>query len=76
MEAMTVAEIDIEALSRDEKLSLLDRLWESLSRVPDALPLTEAQRRELDRRLDELDAGDTSGIPWEQVLEQIRQRAN
>ena len=73
---MTVAEIDIEALSRDEKLSLLDRLWESLSRAPDALPLTEAQRRELDRRLDELDAGDTSGIPWEKVLEQIRQHAN
>lgn len=71
-----MAEINIDGLSRDEKLVLLDRLWESLSRVPDSLPLTEAQRRELDRRLDELDAGDTSGIPWEQVLEQIRLRAN
>lgn len=76
MEVMPVDQIDIEALSRDEKLALLDRLWESLSQAPDGLPLTEAQRRELDRRLDELDAGDTSGIPWEQVLEQIRLRAN
>lgn len=41
---------------------------------PDQLPLTAAQRDELDRRLDEMDRGETVGIPWNEVLERIRNR--
>jgi putative addiction module component (TIGR02574 family) len=37
--------------------------------------LTEAQRSELDRRLDDMDADNTLGIPWDQVLKQIREHA-
>lgn len=48
--------LNIAELSRDEKLDLLDRLWESLGQDPEALPLTSPQREELDRRLDELEA--------------------
>ncbi len=60
--------IDIASLSLEERLQLLDELWESLSRTPEAIPLTEAQRREIDRRLDELDREGPVGIPWEEVL--------
>lgn len=48
--------LNVAELSRDEKLDLLDRLWESLGQDPEALPLTSSQREELDRRLDELEA--------------------
>jgi putative addiction module component (TIGR02574 family) len=37
--------------------------------------LTDAQREELDRRLDDLERSGTEGIPWEEVLRQIRKRA-
>ncbi len=47
--------IDITRLSPAERLELLEQLWDSLSATPNALPLTEAQREELDRRLDDLD---------------------
>jgi len=47
--------IDIANLSAEERLRLLEELWESLSATPEAIPLTNAQREELDRRLDDLD---------------------
>jgi putative addiction module component (TIGR02574 family) len=66
--------IDIASLSVGERLQLLDELWESLSRTPEAIPVTNAQREELDRRLDELDQDRPAGIPWEEVLRRIRHR--
>ena len=44
--------IDITNLSAEERLRLLEELWDSLSATPEAIPLTNAQREELDRRLD------------------------
>jgi putative addiction module component (TIGR02574 family) len=70
-----MATIDITSLSLEERLRLLDELWESLSRTPEAIPLTEAQREELDRRLDEFDREGPVGIPWGETLRRIRGRA-
>jgi putative addiction module component (TIGR02574 family) len=70
-----VGTIAIADLSPEERLRLLERLWESLSQTPEAIPLTSAQREELDRRLDELDRDGPVGIPWEEVLGRIRSRA-
>ena len=70
-----MATIDIASLSQEERLRLLDELWESLSRTPEAIPLTQAQREELDRRLDELEREGPVGIPWDEVCGRIRGRA-
>jgi putative addiction module component (TIGR02574 family) len=67
--------IDIEKLPPEERLNLLERLWESLSDTPDAVPVTHAQRAELDRRLDELDTEGPVGIPWNDVLRELRSRS-
>jgi putative addiction module component (TIGR02574 family) len=67
--------LNIAELSRDEKLDLLDRLWESLGQDPEALPLTSSQREELDRRLDELDAEGPTGLSRDEVVAQSRARA-
>jgi putative addiction module component (TIGR02574 family) len=71
---MSEPAFNIEDLSPEQRLQLLDQLWESLRARPDQLPLTAAQRDELDRRLDEMDRGQTEGIPWEEVLDRIRNR--
>lgn len=63
---------NIDDLSQEERLTLLEQLWDSLE--PGAVPFTEAQRAELDHRLDEIDHGDVEGIPWEEVVRQIRGR--
>ena len=65
--------IDIKGLTAEERLALLGDLWDSLA--PEEIPLTEAQRTELDRRLDDLEADSDLGIPWEEVLRRIRGRS-
>ncbi len=72
---MSSSAIDIEKMSPEERLRLIEALWESLRRRPETLPLTEAQREELDRRLDELDRGETETIPWEEVKQRLRDRS-
>lgn len=70
-----MATLDIAGLTLEERLRLLDELWESLRATPDAIPLTSAQREELDRRLDELDGDGPVGIPWDEVLRRMQRCA-
>ncbi len=65
--AATMKELGIDRLSVAERLALLQEIWESLSANEDALPLTDAQRKELDRRADEDDANPADVVEWEQV---------
>jgi len=55
----------IDGLSPAEKIELLDVLWESLE--ADEVPLTDAQRAELDYRIAEHERNPSDVIPWEQV---------
>ena len=55
----------IENLSASEKAELLDALWQSLE--ADALSLTDAQRADLDRRIEQHEQNPSDVIPWEQV---------
>jgi putative addiction module component (TIGR02574 family) len=71
---MPIPALDLDKLTRDEKLQLIDAIWDNLEKDPHAFPLTESQRRELDRRLDEMDRGDVTGVPWEQVLQELQSR--
>ena len=77
---MSKPTLDIEKLSPDERLELLEELWDSLRKEPSSVPLTTAQQEELDRRLDDLEAdiesGAPLGIPWNEVLQRIRNRTS
>jgi putative addiction module component (TIGR02574 family) len=72
---MSSPAIDIQKMSPEERLRLIEALWDSLHGSPETIPLTEAQREELDRRLDELDRGATETIPWEEVKQRLRDRS-
>jgi putative addiction module component (TIGR02574 family) len=65
--------IDISELSVEERLELIEQLWDSLS--PEAITMTAAQVEELNRRLDELDREGPVGIPWNEAFGRIRNRA-
>lgn len=66
---MSKPAVDIEQLTPEERLDLIERLWDSLA--DDEVPLTDAQRQELDHRLDALDREGSIGVPWEQVLHEM-----
>ncbi len=70
--------VRIESLSNDERLDLLERLWDSLNKTPSKVVVTPDQLAELDRRSDALDQdaakGQALGVPWDEVVRQLRTR--
>lgn len=58
-------------LSVAERIQLVEDLWDSIAADPDGVPLTEAQKAELDRRLNEHEMDPDSAIPWEAVRERL-----
>jgi putative addiction module component (TIGR02574 family) len=75
---MNKPRVRIESLSKDERLDLLERLWDSLNKTPSAVVVTPAQSAELDRRSGALDQdaakGQALGVPWDGVVRQLRKR--
>jgi putative addiction module component (TIGR02574 family) len=65
---------DILSMSISERILLVEDIWDSVAEVPDIVPLTEEQKKELDRRLDAYHANPAEGSPWEEVRERIRSR--
>ena len=55
-----------------ERLALIARIWDSLD--PEDIPLADAQRNELDRRVDEMERDGGAGIPWDEAQTRIRSR--
>jgi putative addiction module component (TIGR02574 family) len=64
--------IDIDQYSVDERLRLLEEIWDSLTETPESIPLSQAHRTELDRRISDLYRTGPVGIPWQEVLDRIR----
>jgi putative addiction module component (TIGR02574 family) len=63
---------EILALPVEERVRLVEAIWDSISAVPEALPLTQWQREELDRRLAEFEADPEAGSTLEEVFARIR----
>jgi len=59
-------------LTPPERLTLISQLWDSLE--DDQLPLTAAQRAELDRRLETLDQDRREGTTWAALKAELEQR--
>lgn len=69
---MAIPAFDLDALSTEERLELIERVWNSLCRRPEAVPLTDEQRRDLDGRLDELERNGPDGLSWDEVVREAR----
>jgi putative addiction module component (TIGR02574 family) len=63
---------EILALPVEERVRLVEAIWDSISAAPEALPLTQWQREELDRRLAEFEADPQAGSTLEEVFARIR----
>ena len=62
-------------LSISERILLVEDIWDSIAAVPEAVPLTDAQKKELDLRLDAYHKNPSSGSPWDEVVQRIKARA-
>ncbi|HEX9775786.1 MAG TPA: addiction module protein [Actinomycetota bacterium] len=60
--------IDLQRLTSEERLDLIEELWESLDdEQRDSVALTPDQVKELDRRLDDLEREGVSGLTPDEV---------
>ena len=72
---MTLALAEIMQLSITERIQLVEDIWDSISTAPESLPLTEAQRLELDRRSAAYREDPATVVPWSEARERIRNPA-
>jgi putative addiction module component (TIGR02574 family) len=63
----SVKSLGIDRLPLEERLALVEEIWDSIAADAGALPLTDAQRGELAKRIAEDDAHPDDITPWEQV---------
>ena len=66
--------LGIDQLSVEERLALVEDLWDSIAEDSAAMPLTDEQRIELDRRLAEHEANPDDVVSWEEVKASMRAR--
>ena len=72
--ATTLEALGIDRLSVAERIVLVQKIWDSIAADAHRVPLTEAQRQELERRADDDDANPEDTVPWEQVRAQALAR--
>ncbi len=58
-------------LDVSERIQLVEDVWDSIASVPEAMPLTDKQKKELDRRIVAYHNNPSAGSPWEEVKKRI-----
>jgi len=71
---ISIKSLGIDRLSVEERLALVEELWDSIAKDCTSVPLTDAQRTELDRRLTEHEAHPQNVVSWEEVKASITER--
>lgn len=64
--------IDIQNLSRDERILLAEQLWDSVADLADALPVTDAQKNVLNERLARYQASPNEGFTWDEIKKEMK----
>jgi putative addiction module component (TIGR02574 family) len=67
-------ETKLQQLTVDERIKLVEDLWDSIAADKGALPITAAQRAELDRRLNAYTVDKNRGRPAKDAVRDIRRQ--
>ena len=71
----TMTSLGIDQLSVAQRILLVEEIWDSIAAEEDKLPLTDAQRQDLQRRLAAYEANPKAGSSWEEVKARLRGEA-
>jgi putative addiction module component (TIGR02574 family) len=63
---------ELRMLPLQDRLKIVEAVWNSIDEDGSRVPLTSQQRAELDRRMAAHEADPDSALTWDQVLEQLR----
>ena len=73
MKTIDIAE-EIRRLSVDERIHLVQDIWDGIAAETEPLPLSDAERGEIARRIAEYERDPSTAIPWEDALATLRER--
>jgi putative addiction module component (TIGR02574 family) len=62
------------SLSAEDRLQLIEEIWDSLVATPELIPVTEAQRRELARRRRAHARNPSAAKSWSEVRAKLERR--
>jgi len=62
---------EVESWPVDERIRLVQDVWDRLADHGDEPELTLEMKTELDRRIEELDRDPDVGVPWEEVKARV-----
>ena len=73
---MSVNLDDFKTLSIAERIQLVEDIWDSIAAdAPSSFRLSEAEKNELNRRVEAHHADSSTSVPWEQVREKLFHRS-
>ncbi len=70
----SIESLGVDRLPVEERLIFVEEIWDSIAADSTAVPLTDAQRAEFQKRIEEDDANPDDVTPWEQVKASTRAR--
>ena len=65
--SQTLKTLGIDQLSVEQRILLIEEIWDSISAEAEDLPLTDAQRQDLEHRLAAYNDNPNAGSSWEEV---------
>ena len=68
----TVSIADIIELPVQERIRLVELIWDSIAAVPEAVSISPEHKVELEERLSAFEANPTEGYSWEQVKSRLK----
>ena len=68
----TIEQTSLARMSVAEKIQLVEDIWDSIVEHPEDLPVTKAQKAELDRRLKAHQRNPRAGAPWATVRARLK----
>ncbi len=72
--SVSIKSLGIDRLGIEDRLTLVEEIWDSIAADSAAVPLSEAQRAELDRRIADHEANPNDVVPWDEVKVSIVER--
>jgi putative addiction module component (TIGR02574 family) len=65
---------DIAEMPVEQRLQLVEDIWDSIVDLPESVQVPEWHKQELDARLEAYHAAPDAGSPWQDVKERILNR--
>jgi putative addiction module component (TIGR02574 family) len=72
--SVSIKSLGIDRLAVEDRLELVEQIWNSIAADSPAVPLTDQQRAELDRRIADHETNPDDVVSWEDVKASVSER--